>query len=394
MRFLCADFSRPNSNDLLNLYKTMQTDADSIVESGRVLVKIMQMNTDKDSGIFYFGPETAKKYYESRGIIGACSIAEFIILTGMAITTNLTDSTKYTWNINRYNEIRSTFFFTILTDEGLWIIAPIRLSTSLEITGEVISELQSQMQYVFEKETGNYKISSSGSDTVLPLALDSTMKTQAMNKAVASTRVIEVLSGTDAKPLDYYNYNGDIFVAVSKRDSGKSEDSYIYTMVKETSGTYTFSSTNAGVGPVRFTAIRNNPLVLTTSDINNNVLMPLDTALLDNYGAFVTVSSSYTVPKSGYYRIVASVAILKPIDTNIGSVGVGIAKNGTPIASRNIPYYSTAAFIGSLPHCCVELTMLNLFLIAGDVITMVYQCNHAYTLITTNYKTALIVEGE
>jgi hypothetical protein len=248
MRFICLELGA----DEHDLFRKDQGNADTIIENGVLFYKLAQtIAKDKTANFTFYGPAFCKQYSGSFSVSSNLMMVDaFAIAHGITITNNLSLTTQtFLWNINKYGEIRNSFWFTILTDSGLYFMKPKRQPTSKEIKGEIVSRvIDTNSSVNFEGESsGTFKISYDG-DSVIPSVIDSTFKGFALNKAASMRDVVTILSGTDALPLDYYIDGGRIYVIISKKEIA--DHQWMYTAVLESDTSYSISAASETPLPI------------------------------------------------------------------------------------------------------------------------------------------------
>jgi hypothetical protein len=223
------------------------------------LPKQHQIITDvKENNFTLYGSDTVKLYSETFSQSGTLmTISEFLAAhsaLSSANFKNLTNITthKFTWLINSYNEIRSSFFYTVFTDSGICLVKPKRLSTSKRIPMPVIkgNHLNFNTNFKFEGESGGDFHRCCENDPVKPAVIDAVLKTQAINKVNSLADVVICQSGTDAELLDFFidANTSKNYVILSKKEltnnNKESTRQFYYIAVLESDASYTFNGSN------------------------------------------------------------------------------------------------------------------------------------------------------
>jgi hypothetical protein len=202
MRFICLkDVDQADFKDLFKL-DTIEQDS-QIDKNGQTLLKLNKIQVVANSQLLVsYGTNIVKKYLERRNNnLPELSLTDYSSMTSIPLTTNLSITNTFIWDICQFSEIFSSLWFTILTETGLYLVSPKRLATSKEISGQFQSRTQDPNQPVFEGESGS-PVNISKSDTIKPVVLDSGLKKLVLDKAYSLTDYIEFVSGVDASPLD------------------------------------------------------------------------------------------------------------------------------------------------------------------------------------------------
>lgn len=243
MRFVCRELG----GDTLQLYRSLQYEQECYVETnGLVLYPIQKKEDSKQGTVWLYATESVRAYQTSRAVVTPNkTLAGFAAEMAVSLTTNLTNiaSNDLFWNVKNVGEVWASYWYTILTETGLWLVSPQRLTTSSEISGKVIARSISKGQTpVYTGESGgDYKIGTQD-DNIGPETITATFKKLAMDKELSQDTVITIQSSAEANPLDYYNDDGTIYLVVSR--GSDSDGNYIYTAVKEIDNIYTFSGSD------------------------------------------------------------------------------------------------------------------------------------------------------
>ena len=235
MRFICTEVG----GKFMDLYKNSLTDDTVLMENGSVYKKLLESSTEKGK-LFKFGRAELKKLSGSF-LSKEATISAFFSSIDVALVSNITSSAVFAWNPGKVSKLTSSFFFVILTENGVEIHAPVRAATSKEINSKKVLSRTSDFNtsVKFEGESGADFYINSEKTSCMPILMDSAMKNMALNKYMALSDVIEIASGEDLNPLDYIRHEGSIYVAISRRPISETE--FVYTMVLEKNENKTFS---------------------------------------------------------------------------------------------------------------------------------------------------------
>jgi hypothetical protein len=406
MRFICPELLSQDTSFQWgehDLFKKDTVEVDSVNDGGIVLLKLHKIKTQSGTNDYVlYAPAFVKKYSESFSIpSNLMTIAEFITAMGLTSATlfNNTGLTtqKFYWGINKYGEIGSSFFYTILTDSGIWLTKPKRLSGSTEITKfDIIGNyLDFNTSVKFEGETGgDYKISYDA-DKIIPTIIDSTLKALGTNKKNSLNDYMIITSGQNVDPLSWFSDGGRYYVVMSKKEIA--DGKWAYLAVLEQDITYSFSGANINPviptngNPARLRVYRSAAL---TAGAASDTIFPYDTVEIDNYGAFtVGASANYVIPYTGWYKMIARYGFTKTADTNQGRFAIWIRKTNGPaadIAGKQNLYYSNS---GGQTANGIDVSAIE-YLTKGDVISIRYNLTHAYAFFTGRSDNSFYIEGE
>lgn len=242
MRFICTEFDA-NTN---NLYRKEPIDQSVIPDNNQLLTKSHKIDT-KDGVTYAYIADTLREVLFSQFIYDGTARTPSAWLTAKGLPG--TDHTSLTGTFDFQNascaDIKCSYFFTIIAEDGLHFALPRRISTSKEIKSfTVISELKNyEDDFSFQGESGKiYTIGENPGDTVKAITIDSTLKSHRINKYKALQNVLTIQSGTDSSPLDYVLHKGNYYLTISRSEI--KSDLFIYTCVLENTATNTISGSN------------------------------------------------------------------------------------------------------------------------------------------------------
>lgn len=240
MRFICTEFDA-NTN---NLYRKENIDQSVIPDNNYLLTKSYKIDTKDGLSYSYIG-DTLRKVLFSQFIYDGTARTPSAWITAKSMTG--TDHTSLTgtfdWKNASVADIKCSYFFTIIAEDGLHFALPRRISTSKEIKSfTVISELKNyEDDFSYQGESGKiFTLGETVGDTVKAITIDSTLKSHRINKYKATQNVLTIQSGSDANPLDYVLYKGNYYITISRSEI--KSDLYIYTCVLENTETNTISA--------------------------------------------------------------------------------------------------------------------------------------------------------
>jgi hypothetical protein len=231
MRFLCTEFES-NTN---NLYGKDPLDQSVISENNRLLTKSNRIDTKEGINYSYLS-DTMREILFEQFVYNGTAYTPSAWITAKAITgtdhTGITES--FDWHNYSCADIKSSYFYTIIAEDGIHFALPQRISTSKEIiTKTIISEFKIyEDDYSFQGESGKmFYIGESNQDTVRPPLIDSNLKSLRINKYKSQQNYIMIQTGTDANPLDYVREKGNIYILISRSEI--KTGLYLYTCVLE-----------------------------------------------------------------------------------------------------------------------------------------------------------------
>lgn len=245
-RFICPELeSLTPEKALAGLYLTRETDDPETFENGVRYVKMLENDvTGSDGSDYVYIPEAIQNMRAVHAIdSNVRSISTLASDIGLTIEDNLSTAKTFRFLFQRPLDIRSSLWFTVVSEEGLHFLKPVRGSGAKLINAfEVMAESQDMQTADFTGESdGDFTIGIDVQCTV-PIAADATVKTWALNKYRAQGFTVWVESPEDAAPLDFFHYAGETFVILSRQESGRG--TWIYTAVRESDETYSFSGSN------------------------------------------------------------------------------------------------------------------------------------------------------
>ncbi len=173
------------------------------------------------------------------------SIAAFSAHTGIPIGTNFTNSDTLHWAAANAFELRSDFWFTVYTADGLTLAVPqaTGLDRGLVLERDVLirQDFCKTVNYSGEAE-GDVLVAATGN--VQPQQITSAYKDMAVNKFVALQNYIvfaahEVYFACDT----VRSWDGRKYVILSGRKQDK--DTYVYTAILESLSTGSYSAADA-----------------------------------------------------------------------------------------------------------------------------------------------------
>jgi hypothetical protein len=241
MRFICTEFD----SNINNLYKKSEIDQSVISESGSILTKSFRMKTS-DGVIYGYLSDTAREIIYSQFLNDETLYTPSGWIAAKTIGTDYTGiSQDFIFQNSSIADILSSYFYTIISDNGVYFSLPQRNSYSKEIkTYTVIDELENyETDYSFQNESGKtFTLSESIKDTVIPLLIDSTLKSNRINKYKSKQNTRTIQTGSDANPLDYIQINGTYYILISKSEI--KNNYYQYICVKEEKESNSISGSN------------------------------------------------------------------------------------------------------------------------------------------------------
>jgi hypothetical protein len=230
MRFICTEFD----SNINNLYKRSEINQAVISEDGNLLTKSFRMKTT--DGILYgYLSDTAREIIYSQFLNDGTFYTPSEWIAAKTTGTDYTGITQdFIFQNSSIADIVSSYFYTIISDNGVYFSLPERNSSSKEIKSyTVIDELENyETDYSFQNETGKtFTLSESIKDTIIPLLIDSTLKSNRINKYKSKQNTRTIQTGSDANPLDYIQINGTYYILISKSEI--KNNYYQYICVKE-----------------------------------------------------------------------------------------------------------------------------------------------------------------
>ena len=242
MRFICTEFDS-NINNLLLKNNLDQ----SIIPAGNNLLTKTNKCDTKDGIIYSYSNDILRETILEQFIYNATAYTPAGWLTAKSITG--TDHTSLTgtfdWKNYSCADIKSSYFYSIIAEDGIHFALSQRISTSKEIKSyTIISEYKSyETDFNYQGESGKkYYLGESNQDTIRPLLIDSTLKSHRINKYKSQQNVLTIQSGVDANPLDYIYEKGNIYILISRSEI--KSDLYLYTCVLESSATNSITGTD------------------------------------------------------------------------------------------------------------------------------------------------------
>ena len=226
MRFICLE---ANANAKIeDLFESLNYEADSIIATdGTALNPIFRLDynksNDKITNVNYGYKDLISPALGDIPIsLTKMTIAEYAIAIGLTITDNMTDTYSYYWRAGKIQDVVSRLWWTIISEEGLMLVAPIRSDTASEISvmdENVIghNKLDDSLLIGFLGEPDIDVALDYDTRAVYPVTIDDTLKSRIINKYKSSMDVIIVQTPDDANPLDVVNYDGSSYVVLSKR---------------------------------------------------------------------------------------------------------------------------------------------------------------------------------
>lgn len=242
-RFICLEFD----TDLTALFVQRPTAADIITTSdGETLKKAHLLKAQDGQTVLYSNDLIKKLAYTYNLNTTPMNMASLAASIGLTLSSNLSSSIQsklYYWNHRKAIEIKSDMWYTVFTESGIMLVAPIRLSTSREVTEfNIVADKQNLFLNANISGESGMDISLAVDNTyVNPVTLDSELKSEALRKWKSNQRTMVIESGQDAAAMDWLSYDGLNFVVVSKKEnSGR----YIYHVVQEVNENYSFTGAN------------------------------------------------------------------------------------------------------------------------------------------------------
>jgi len=234
----------------------------------------------------------------------ARTVAEFGTHTGIAIIQSFTNTDAFYWNTDDVFELASSYWFTILTPDGLTFATP--KATGKERGMVLKSDLvirESDRALINKGSVINYRGESTGdilisaNTQINPALITDTYKDMAVNKEIARRNYIVFNAPAVYNLLDYVTtYDGVKYVIMSGRKVQK--DVYEYTAVKEVTDSRSYTGADVGF-----------PLTAMKSAYTDNVVA--ETTLTDK--ASYVEFTGLDINTDGFYKIEFS---CKKVDVN------------------------------------------------------------------------------
>lgn len=203
--------------------------------------------TQKRLNTYYHANILVKKYLQSLHLDYSMRTNATVFSSfGVTLTDN-SGSSAYSFR-HLYKSISdhvSGFYWTILTETGVILAKPMRISTSVnrgKVTdSQIINRNQNGLtSFSYEGESGFDYTLALESDNIHPIIVDSTLKKLALNKYNSKCDNIEFSSGLDIQPLDMCQYQTNSYIIMSKKPGVPGVN--IFIAVKESNVSYTFSA--------------------------------------------------------------------------------------------------------------------------------------------------------
>jgi hypothetical protein len=260
MRFITPEIVKANLSEYLSeLYKTTdikkEAEQDTAGNNLPRVSKIMQENTKP---AYTYGSTQLYYLYESINYddTSGRTIADLSSDINGSITNYTGLSTEgFTWQfqnwINTNKPFKTSFWWTIITDQGIIFTKPERQTSSNQIaTFKVVShnDRTDNLDNVsYQGETGADIYISANVDMAVPDTLDSTLKTMTINKFKSANDVVIIRSQYDANPLDYIVYNNNTYLVINKKQLTAPtalKALYEYICIREVTDTYTITGSD------------------------------------------------------------------------------------------------------------------------------------------------------
>jgi hypothetical protein len=314
MRFITPEIVKANLSEYLSeLYKTTDIKKEAEQDTaGNNLPRVSEIMQENTKPAYTYGSTQLYYLYESINYddTSGRTIADLSSDINGSITNYTSLSTEgFTWQfqnwINTNKPFKTSFWWTIITDQGIIFTKPERQASSNQIaTFKVVShnDRTDNLDNVsYQGETGADIYISANVDMVVPDTLDSTLKTMTINKFKSANDVVIIRSQYDANPLDYIVYNNNTYLVINKKQltaPAALKALYEYICIREVTDTYTITGSDE-TPPV-------HPLIGTTAGGGGTFLDLTDTpaSYSGKSGNIVSVSTSengleFTAPSGG-----------------------------------------------------------------------------------------------
>ncbi len=262
-RFLCLELEKNDPKSLLrSLFEMKSYNIEKYeIVSERFIkyYKQIAINTQKIKEVNYFyGNENLINLKNNFDIdVTFKTIAQASTFFNIPITdyTSLT-SYQFQWLVRNITEIENSFFYTVMTENGIELRKPVRTGKfrgKIEERYVLGGIIQNQLDVVYQGETGGDYYISANCKHICPPVIDSTLKNMAVNKFLSLSNMIVFQFGDDWDCGDFIQYDKNYYVLMSKQP--ESGGIFVYTAVAEINITRTF--VGADVIPGQFTKVLN-----------------------------------------------------------------------------------------------------------------------------------------
>jgi len=249
MKFVCKEL-----NYLVESAATTKLFEQNIVESdfiqtvdGKLDKYLVRYSPREDiKKTINYTAKLVKNYMGKNGVEQKnMTMAELANQTGFVITNNWTDTASWIWNIAGISDLQSSYFFTVMTDSNIQLIAPRR--TTASIFRGTLSEKDILLQMKING-TVNWKGEAAGSDyyinpisneASIPASITVAEKKLALDKWIAKSNIVAFEMPASAIPGDWVLYNQVVFIILSKFKNGSKT---AYSAVKESNATYALTT--------------------------------------------------------------------------------------------------------------------------------------------------------
>lgn len=171
--------------------------------------------------------------------------AAFATAEGVTLTDNSGLSTSFAWVAQNWNQVRSGFWWTVLTETGVVFQRP---AATGEYIGEVLESdvvglTEGYPTISYQGETTADILISADVEYIRPVLIDTTLKRAAVNKARSRRSVVMFTSAGEWSPGDWTYYNGAAYVIISRRTVVEAGDvtAKIYSAVLASEDADTFA---------------------------------------------------------------------------------------------------------------------------------------------------------
>ncbi len=259
MLFICLDV-KPMGFDVTDLMIKEKIKYNIFSFFGNSLNRLIKTK-DNESGEYYlYAKPHYRKYCETRNLDPTLkTIATLAADYNISILTNFSTTVlakTFSFQIAGIPEIKTEMWLTILTDQDIRFYKPEVLSTSLYIDINLLNVIEEHspedsLPTIDGESSGNYFLSLTANDNILPASIDNELKNMIRNTFNALNDIIIVTSKTQYKPMDYTNYKGRNYLFFAcKYNNGI----YTYCGVREYKDNITFTGADITVQKCNYIA--------------------------------------------------------------------------------------------------------------------------------------------
>jgi len=355
MRFICPEIEGiPLEEMIAHLYGTSAEPREYLKDlDGNSLQKLITLtgykNGSPDKITTLYGRETLAAYFQSSPVLSSVlTIAGWASAAGLTVSTNFTDSASYKFIyrtlLDSEKPFTSSFWWTVFTDDGLYLALPQRRSDAKRIeTFEITSSVERSGFFDdadYYGESGASILIDGNFQSAIPLTVNGTQKSRAMNKYLSRDTVLKIRTGAEnVRPCDYIIHGGKVFVILSKKDAAPGL--WEYVAVLEQTEAHSFSAADEvfidgsmGAGVWKYYISSS----WTFASVSAGTFFPITSArnLAIDYEKtpwMDIATGKFTPKKAGMYRFDFSVDISNLPASSYLEVRIG--KNATPPSTGN-----------------------------------------------------------